>query len=248
MLNFAKRGIEQLFWKAGFELVPSYRAYKAGLRPDIVRLVNSLQLGMVIDVGANEGQFKKFMRSSVGYSGKVISFEPIPDMAAVLIDESKSDPNWRVVPEALGAEKENLELNVSTRSDFSSFLNLSEKGREIFDGAQISTTVSVKVTTLSDFLCLEKIDTEFFLKLDTQGFDLQVVLGGQSHISSQCALLLCEVSVIPIYDNQPDWREMVIKLNDMGFDLVGLYPVNRTSRMQVIEFDCLMVNKRFLAQ
>jgi len=236
MLNFVKRGIEQLFWKAGYELVPSYRAYKAGLRPDIAHLVNSLRLGLVIDVGANEGQFKKFMRTTVGYSGKIISFEPIPDIVATLIRESKSDPNWQVVPEALGAEKANLELNVSARSDFSSFLNLSEKGREFFDGAQDSKTVSVRVTTLSDFLCQEKIDAAFFLKLDTQGFDLQVVLGGQAHISSQCALLLCEVSVIPIYDNQPDWREMIAKLNDMGFDLVGLYPVNRTSNMQAIEW------------
>ena len=188
------------------------------------------------------------MRSSVGYSGKIISFEPIPDLAVILACESKSDQNWKVIPEALGAENAFLELNVSARSDFSSFLNLSERGREFFDGVQEKTIINVKVTTLSDFLCLEKIETAFFLKLDTQGFDLQVITGGQSHISKQCALLLCEVSVIPIYENMPDWREMVIKLNDMGFDLVGLYPVNRTSNMQVIEFDCLMVNKRFLAQ
>ena len=248
MLNFIKRSVEKFIWRAGYDLVPSYRACKAGLRPDIARLVNTLQLDVVIDVGANEGQFKHFMRHSAGYSGKIISFEPIPSLAAKLTLESKSDPNWKVVPEALGAENTILELNVSTKTDFSSFLNLSENGRIFFEEAQEKTTLNVPVTTLSDFLCLNKIDNAFFLKLDTQGFDLQVIIGGESRISSQCALLLCEMSVIPIYEGQPGWQEMVSKLNEMGFDLVGLYPVNRTVNMQVIEFDCLMVNKRFLVQ
>ena len=226
--------------------MPSYRTCKAGLRPDIARLVKSLQLDLVIDVGANEGQFKHFMRHAVRYSEKIISFEPIPSLASKLSLESKFDPNWEVVAEALGSENTTLELNVSTKTVFSSFLNLSENGHALFKEAIDKTTLYVPVRTLSSFLCLKKIDNSFFLKLDTQGFDLNVIVGGEAHILSQCALLLCEVSVIAIYEGQPSWQEVLSKLNEMGFDLVGLYPVNRTINMQVIEFDCLLVNKRFL--
>lgn len=65
---------------------------------------------------------------------------------------------------------------------------------------------------------------------------------------SVSAAVLCEVSVIPLYEGQPTWREMISRLEALGFSIAGLYPVNRTRLMQVIEFDCLMINSRFATQ
>jgi FkbM family methyltransferase len=246
-MHLIKRWIKRGFRQFGLELSTCARANKAGLRPDMENLIGKVRPATIFDVGANKGQFRDFLRYEVGYGGDILSFEPIPELAGALVERTKTDARWKVFPCALGAEPSTLELNVSDSTDFSSFLKLSGNTLMLFPGASSQRSVRVMVQTLSDFISSHTPDAPYFLKLDTQGFDMEVINGGLS-VMQDCAAVLCEVSVIPLYVGQPDWREMITKLNDMGFDLVGLYPVNRTSNMQVIEFDCLMVNKRFLAQ
>lgn len=235
-----QRGLQQ----CGLELSTVAEAHKVGLRPDVEALIKAVQPATLFDVGANQGQFKKFAREEVGFAGKIISFEPIPDLAMALTERSKTDPLWQVVPCALGAEPATLNLNVSANSAFSSFLPQAESVGHLFPEAAATRTVEVPVQTLSAFFRSQSVSTPYFLKLDTQGFDLQVINGGLD-VLRDCAAVLCEVSVIPLYAGQPTWREMIDRLEALGFGMVGLYPVNRTPFMQVIEFDCLMINQRF---
>lgn len=243
MKHWIKRGFQQF----GLELSSCDRAYKAGLRPDIEGLIEKVRPATVFDVGANKGQFRDFMRFEVGYTGDILSFEPIPELAAALADRAKTDAHWKVFPSALGAEPSTLELNVSDSTDFSSFLKVSQDTQALFPGATSQRTVQVPVQTLADFIESNRPGAPYFLKLDTQGFDMEVIKGGRS-VMQDCAAILCEVSVIPLYEGQPAWREMITHLESLGFGIVGLYPVNRTRAMQVIEFDCLMINSRFAAQ
>lgn len=243
MKNWVKRSFRQF----GLELSACDRAYKAGLRPDLEGLIDKISPAMVFDVGANKGQFRDFLRLEVGYAGEILSFEPIPELAEVLAERAKTDAHWKVFPCALGAEPSTLELNISDSTDFSSFLKLSGGTETLFPGATSKRTVLVPVQTLTDFIKTNRPDAPFFLKLDTQGFDMEVINGGLP-VMQDCAAVLCEVSVIPLYEGQPTWREMISQLEALGFSIVGLYPVNRTRSMQVIEFDCLMINSRFATQ
>jgi hypothetical protein len=52
----------------------------------------------------------------------------------------------------------------------------------------------------------------------------------------------------PALRGAADLAGMISRLEALGFSIVGLYPVNRTRLMQVIEFDCLMINSRFATQ
>lgn len=246
-MDLMKYWIKRSFRQFGFEFSASRRAYKAGLRPDMEGLIDMVRPATVFDVGANKGQFRDFLRLEVDYTGDILSFEPIPELAEALAERAKTDAHWKVFPCALGAEPSTLELNVSDSTDFSSFLKVSRDTQALFPGASSQRTVQVPVQTLADFIKGNGPDAPYFLKLDTQGFDMEVINGGLSVIQD-CAAVLCEVSVIPLYEGQPTWREMISHLEAIGFSIVGLYPVNRTRSMQVIEFDCLMINSRFATQ
>lgn len=246
-MDLMKRWIKRGFRQFGLELSACDRAYKAGLRPDMEGLIDMVRPATVFDVGANKGQFRDFVRFEVGYTGDILSFEPIPELAAALADRAKTDSHWKVFPCALGAEPSTLELNVSDSTDFSSFLKVSGDAQALFPGAFSQRTIQVPVQTLTDFIKTNRPAAPYFLKLDTQGFDMEVIKGGLS-VMQDCAAVLCEVSVIPLYEGQPSWRDMITHLESRGFGIVGLYPVNRTRSMQVIEFDCLMINSRFATQ
>ncbi len=246
-MELMKRWLKRGFRQFGLELSACDRAYKAGLRPDLEGLIDQINPATVFDVGANKGQFHDFLRFEVGFAGDILSFEPIPELAEILAERAKTDAHWKVFPCALGAEPSTLELNVSVSTDFSSFLKISQDAQALFPGASSQCTVQVPVQTLTDFIKTNRPDVPFFLKLDTQGFDMEVINGGLP-VMQDCAAVLCEVSVIPLYEGQPTWREMISHLEALGFSIVGLYPVNRTRSMQVIEFDCLMINSRFATQ
>lgn len=240
MKYWIKRGFRQF----GLELSTRDRACKAGLRPDVEGVMEMVRPATVFDVGANRGQFRDFLYFEAGYRGDILSFEPIPELAHALAERAEAEARWKVFPYALGAEASTLELNVSDSSDFSSFLKVSASTHALFPGANSQRTVHVPVRTLAEFVTSHRPAPPYFLKLDTQGFDMEVISGGLA-VLADCAAVLCEISVIPLYEGQPGWRSMIACLEELGFGIVGLYPVNRTRVMQVIEFDCLMVNARF---
>lgn len=85
-----------------------------------------------------------------------------------------------------------------------------------------------------------------YLKMDTQGYDLEVLKGlGSMH--EFIFALQSEISVIPIYQNMPHLTDSISFLEKAGFEIAGMYPVNQEkSTLRMVEFDVLMVNSRFL--
>jgi hypothetical protein len=79
-----------------------------------------------------------------------------------------------------------------------------------------------------------------YLKMDTQGFDLEVVRGAERVLPSVLGLQ-SEISVVPIYQQMPDYLTALATFKDLGFVLTGIYPVVRDkSTLAVTEFDCIM--------
>ena len=80
-----------------------------------------------------------------------------------------------------------------------------------------------------------------YLKLDTQGFDLQVMQGG---LDSLCEIVgfQTEASIRPIYEGMPDYRDAIRFGNERGFEISGMFPVSLDNALRMIEFDCVFVN------
>jgi hypothetical protein len=85
-----------------------------------------------------------------------------------------------------------------------------------------------------------------FLKMDTQGWDLEV-LEGASGILSDVVVLQSEVSMLPIYGRMPNMHESLDRFRERGYSVSGLFPVGYDSHNRVVEFDCLCIVDRAAA-
>ncbi len=205
-------------------------------------IFGELNIDCVLDVGANKGQYRDFLRSNVEFKGTIISFEPIKYNVNLLRERSKNDEKWHIYPYALGQFTEKLPLNVMESNDLSSFSDPSHSFD--WDHNAINTVDHVENVEMRrlDNMILEltnnHIIKNLFLKMDTQGHDLEVFKGGGDAIDNILALQ-SEISIIPIYKDIPNFLESLQMFTASGFELSGLFPVSKQG-VRVIEFDCVM--------
>jgi FkbM family methyltransferase len=212
------------------------------LREGLAEIFSTFRINCVIDAGANRGQYGEFLRN-MGYRNRLASFEPIPAMFKVLEEKSRNDPDWHVYNLALGSSNQALDLNVTSSEEFSSLLPVNSYGDEHFhDRMAVKRTERVDVVRLDSILDqvtagLE--DPRIYLKMDTQGYDLQVLEGLGERLPSVLGLQ-SEVALLPIYEGMPDYLTALARYNALGFWITSLVPVSREN-LHVIEYDCLMV-------
>jgi FkbM family methyltransferase len=229
--------------KYGYAVVPTD---KLGTLPQanyLKRLFAEFGVTGVIDVGANEGQYHDFIRTDVGFRGPMVSVEPIPTLAASLRERQRSDSTWRVEQLALGAEAGSAEFTVMASSQFSSFLEpiASTQGR--FRGATApSEKVQVTVDTLDALIARhrDRLGDRIYLKLDTQGFDLEALKGLREHVGAVVALQ-SESSVRAIYKGMPSYHETIRFVEGMGYTVSEFFPNNEGHFPVLFEFDCHFV-------
>ncbi len=213
------------------------------LRAGLLEIFAALQINCVIDVGANQGQYGDFLRQ-IGYKGRIVSFEPASATFKSLAERSKNDDAWHVHNLAVGAANQILDMNIMEHSEFNSLLPFNSYGnRQFAKEAGIPRTERVSVVQLDsmmDEIVAGIEDPRVYLKMDTQGYDLQV-LDGASGILPLVLGLQSEIALRPIYAEMPDYLTSLAKLNALGFAVTSIVPVTRDEKMRVIEFDCLMV-------
>jgi FkbM family methyltransferase len=205
-------------------------------------VLDRLSINCVIDVGANHGQFGMWLRRS-GYKGWIISFEPVASNFEILQAVAKKNGPWRTFSYALGAEEGQREINVTAGSDYSSFLRPREESQAVFYGNRVERTERVLVRRLDHVLksCIEGIPApRMYLKLDTQGFDLEVLDGARSILPNILALQT-EVSLRHIYQGMHSFAESVSCFQASGFEVIDFLTVSRDrDQLCAVEMDCLM--------
>jgi FkbM family methyltransferase len=182
-------------------------------------LLNLMSTEMAIDVGANKGQYAQHLRT-VGYRGKIISIEPIPEMHCELEKRSNNDPNWVVHDRCgLGETPGELQLNISQNYVSSSFLGMKKRHEIATPESQFCRAENVKIDTLDSICDSYQIKAEHhaFCKIDVQGFERQVITGGMKHIHLFAAFQT-EVSLVQLYDNQMLIGECLEIFKDIGFE------------------------------
>lgn len=198
----------------------------------------------VLDVGANSGQYGALLRRH-GYRGWIVSFEPVRSVFEDLAEGAEGDERWRMFQVALGSHAERRRIAVAEVSQLSSFRAFSRYGSDELPGASdVVHTEDVEVRTLNDSWeeFLRGIpQARVFLKLDTQGWDLEV-LEGAGEVLDRLVGLQLEASLTPIYEEVPTFAHTVEHVSRLGFDLTGIFPVSRDSLFRLIEVDCVFIN------
>lgn len=205
---------------------------------DLDALLRDRGITTVLDIGANIGQFAKTVRSEIGFKGTIISFEPSQEAYASLL--TVEDEDWQRYAIALGETETEAEFFHYPIDQFNSFHQPSAWGHLNWDLESSGSTV-VDVRRLDKFAAEHELEAEStFLKVDTQGHDLNV-LRGAGDFAKRCAGLLLEMPAMNIYEDVPMLHELWVFVRSLGFEPVGLYPVQRWLKddLLVLEFDGL---------
>lgn len=204
---------------------------------DLVDFIQDRKIDVVIDVGANLGQFGDALRAD-GYRGRIVSFEPIGAEFEVLSKKAAADGNWEAHRCAVGAAAGTAQLHVSKLSVYSSILGLAETAQLHDDRVATDHIEEVPVCTIDEVA--SGMTGRFFLKVDTQGYEKQVLEGCQKTLPKLHGIML-ELPVIRIYDGQWQFQEALNTMFSIGFVPAQIQPVgyHGTDKVSATEFDCL---------
>jgi FkbM family methyltransferase len=197
-------------------------------------LLALIKINCVVDVGANRGQFSHELRS-IGYRGLIVSFEPVASEYLLLQTRFAEDRAWIGRQLALGSAPATLTIGVPRLTVMSSLL-----APVAADNDMRCETVDVqRLDAVLPGILAAIEQPRVFLKMDTQGYDLEVFKG-----ASACMDLIfglqSELSVQPLYRAMPHYLEALTLYEAAGFDLYNLSVVNRVADGGLLELNCFM--------
>lgn len=202
---------------------------------------------LVVDVGANRGQFGLAVRDA-GYAGRLLSFEPQARIAAELADRVRGDASWQVRATALGDTDRSATLHHRAADDFASFAAPSVEGMHHFRDQMAEVgTEAVAVRRLDSLVAEEPwlADAKsIFLKVDTQGHDLEV-LAGCGHLLRRVELLQLEAPIVPLYEGVEALPKLLEHVSALGFVMAGFFPIAiDRAHGAVLEADVRFIRRR----
>ena len=184
------------------------------------RLATILEMNgidFVIDVGANTGQTAEALRGS-GYEGKIVSWEPIRECHDQLTAKSASDPHWSIGPRcALGDAEGTVELQVSEGSSLSSVGAPTQAMTQSMPKVRAASCETVQIKRL-DRLMKDDLGgaSGVLLKIDAQGHDMAVLRGAEGIMENLTGVKI-EMSLLPLYEGESLYLEILNFLHDQGF-------------------------------
>ena len=170
----------------------------------------------VWDVGANVGFYTEQFAKIVGDGGKVIAFEPVPSCYDQMAKLVGSMPNVRMVKAGLGSSSGTLTFDVGS-ADVT--LGRVVEGGAAAPGAKL---LHLPVYTGQDAVAKENLPAPTFVKVDVEGFELEVLSGMASLLREpSCRNVFVEIHFGILakrgLSKAPD--EIVILLRGMGYTI-----------------------------
>lgn len=242
MRSWLRRTAHKVESLVSSRLTQSWRTHRKFEEYYIGRLLTALNADCVLDVGANIGQYGLMLREYCGYRGLIVSFEPTPSALTPLRANSQLYPPWDVLPFALGRSSGQAIFHTLPGASVGNSL-LEWRAEENIE----SVPVEVEVKRLGEIF--PGLQRKFgfsrpFLKMDTQGFDLEVFAGADEALPSIIGLQ-SELSVEPFYEGAPDWNQALDTYRRAGFVLSTLVANNIDWFPRLREMDCLMYRPEF---
>ena len=233
-----QRNLKGMFRKFGYDVIKFDMMSSALARKR--SLFHIYGINLVFDVGANEGQFAEYLRRDIGYKHRIVSFEPLPSVFELLKVKTMQDALWQAVNVGLGDRVCRREINVSINSQSSSFLNILPSHLSAAPQARYIRKELASVTTLDNvFTQFYHEGDNVFLKLDTQGFEKRILQGSANALHKIDNIQL-EMSLVPLYEEEPTLNELLDYLRENGFGPVSLEPVYFTENAtDVLQIDAI---------
>lgn len=179
-------------------------------------------IDLVLDVGANVGQYGAELRS-FGYAGRLVSFEPLPGAVACLNSRAANDPLWQTRQCAIGDRRATVDLNVAGNDGASSsILPMLDRHNKAAPQAAYVDSVAVEQFRLDD-LAADYVSPgdRVLLKIDVQGYESSVLAGAPDLLNTITGIQV-ELSLVPLYEGATLYQQMLTTLTGLGFRLEWL--------------------------
>lgn len=211
--------INSILIKFGFELLK----FPSGSLKKRIELMKRFNIGVVFDVGANTGQYAANIRKA-GYKGEIISFEPLSSAFKLLKNQSDKDGKWSSENFGMGDFDGESVINISKNLVSSSILNIKKEHTDAEPESKYVAQEKIIIRKLdSVFSSYNQNGENTFLKIDTQGFEKEVILGAANSLNKITGLQV-EMSLVECYDGEMMYNDMKNLIESFGFGLYYLEP------------------------
>ncbi|MBK6799214.1 MAG: FkbM family methyltransferase [Acidobacteria bacterium] len=180
---------------------------------------HALKIGTVLDIGANVGQFASTMHAVIP-EAVIYSFEPVPACFEQLLHRMQRAPQFKGFNLALGDMAGELTFESNQFAPSSSLLKMAEAHKKEFPYTAESHTIRVKVERLDDFVINLATPGGLMIKIDVQGYEDRVLIGGEQTIKS-AEMVLIETSFEMLYEGETLFPEVYRRMIEWGFRYVG---------------------------
>jgi FkbM family methyltransferase len=217
-----KQELKRFLRRLGYDV--ARHSIQTSPEAQLQRILQAQRVDLVLDVGANEGQYAKSLRNN-GYVSRIVSFEPLGTAHAKLVEAGRGDPLWEIAERtAIGDADGSVDIHVAANSVSSS---VREMLPEHLRAAPESLYVSQEKVPVAR---LDRAAEPYMrprdvllLKIDTQGYEEQV-LAGAARTLERAGALQVELSLVPLYEGQMLFLPMIERLEQLGFGLHALLP------------------------
>ena len=240
MVRGIKSSIKNMARRFGLEIKINDIKSRDDLR--LVHFLNLFDIRLVLDVGANIGQFAESLFEE-GYNGRVVSFEALPEAHAELSRAAeKFGSRWTVAPRmALSDRAGEASFHVTATDTASSLFRPSDSFVSVSPQGQHVQTIKVPTARLDDMV--EDLDLNgpgLFLKLDVQGGE-PMVLSGAPKVLAASTGLMTEFSLVSLYEDQPPSRDVLETIYAADFEVWDVFRGYRnpnTHRLNQVDLIC----------
>lgn len=191
----------------------------------------------VVDVGANKGQFSLIVREK-NPASTIYAFEPQKKAATIFDRIFAGDDRVTLFRVAIGSETRTSIMNISHKDDSSSILGISNLQTEYYPSTYREGYEEIVETTLDSCISTEVIVGTSLLKIDVQGYELEVLKGSKTHLD-KFNFIYCECSYLPLYEGQPLATEIIDFLRTHGYVVAGVYNTSFSASGIAIQSDIL---------
>ena len=212
-------------------------------RPRYIKALESLGINLVLDIGANSGQFASSLLSN-GFKGRIVSFEPTSSAYNLLKKNSEGFRNWIIHERAaVGDECGRAKINIAgNEAASSSILEMGHIHKQNAPSSIYIGSEETKLITLdSIFDNYFAIDDKCLLKIDVQGYE-DKVLGGALRTLQRVSAVKLECSIVSLYHGDKTYEYYFSYFEELGYKLFDIEAgFSNPQTGQLLQFDAFFI-------
>lgn len=205
-----------------------------------------LPIRSILDIGASNGSLanKYFIPKFPG--AHTHCFEPSRESFIELEKISKLS-NGRMTAHnfGLGDKDTKLKFNITSNAPTaSSILKPTENLHKHYPQTSSTEQIEVDVKILDEVAdsLFPKLESELLIKVDVQGYEERVILGGERTFSKAHACII-EITNENFYEGQPSFERIYELMNKLGFEFVGILDQHNASSGNILYYDSVFLKK-----